>query len=83
MSIVQVHIDNQDYVITDKVVRYFAVPRIGVAVALRPGDSPLFNPHEPHSISSHCRREDEDVYVTSSYLKMAIVGLHDNSNPIV
>ena len=83
ISIVQVHIDNHDYVITDKVIRYFAFPRIGVAVALWPGDFLLFNPHEPHFISSHCRREDEDVYVISSYLKMAVVGLHDNSNPII
>ena len=83
MSIVQVHIDNHDYVITDKVMCYFAFPRIGVAVALQPGDFILFNPHELHSISSRCRREDKDIYVITSYLKMAVVGLHDNSNPIV
>ncbi len=28
----------------------FAFPRIGAAVALRPGDFLLFNPHDPHSI---------------------------------
>jgi hypothetical protein len=82
MSIVQVHIDNHDYVINDKVICYFAFPRIEVAVALWAGDFLLFNPHEPHSISSCCRRED-NVYVISSYLKMAVVGLNDNSNPIV
>ena len=31
------------------------------------------------SISSRCNRED-DVYIMSSYLKTAVVGLHDNSN---
>ena len=82
MSIVQATIDNQDYVIDDKVICYFAFPRIGVAVALRPGDFLLFNPREPHSISSRCSRED-DVYIISSYLKTAVVGLNDNSNPIV
>ena len=82
MSIVQAHIDNHDYVMDDKVICYFAFPRIGVAVALCPGDFLLFNPNEPHSISSCCNRED-DVYIIFSYLKMAVVGLNDNSNPIV
>jgi len=53
-----------------------------VAVALRPGDFLLFNPHEPHSISSRCNRED-DVYIISSYLETAVVGFNDNSDPIV
>ena len=82
MSIVQAHIDNYDYVIDDKAICYFALPRIGVAVALRPGDFLLFNPHEPHSISSRCKRED-DIFIISSYLKTAVVGLNDNHNPIL
>ncbi len=82
MSIVQAHIDTHDYVIDDKVICYFAFPRIGVAVALWPGDFHLFNPNEPHSISSCCSRED-DIFIISSYLKMAVVGLNDNSNSIV
>jgi hypothetical protein len=52
MSIVQAHIDNHDYANDDKIICYFAFPRIGVTVALRPGDFLLFNPHEPHSVSS-------------------------------
>jgi hypothetical protein len=82
MSIVQAHIDNHDYANDDKIICYFAFPRIGTAVALRPGDFLLFNPREPHSVSSRCNRED-DVYIISSYLKTAVVGLHDNSDPIV
>ena len=82
MSIVQAHIDNHDYVNDDKIICYFAFPRIGAAVALRPGDFLLFNPHEPHSISSRCNKED-DVYCISSYLKTAVVGLNDNSDLIV
>jgi hypothetical protein len=82
MSIVQAHIDNHDYVINDKVICYFAFLRIGLAVALRPGDFLLFNPHEPHSISSSCRRKD-DIFIISSYLKTAVAGLNNNPNPIV
>ena len=82
MSIVQAHIDNHNYANDDKIICYFAFPRIGVAVALRPGDFLLFNPQEPHSVSSRCNRED-DIFIISSYLKTAVVGLNDNSNPIV
>ena len=82
MSIVQVHVDDHIYQVDDKIVCYFAFPRIGIAVALRPGDFLLFNPQEPHSISSRCRTEDE-IYCISSYLKTAVVGLNDNSNSIV
>jgi len=82
MSIVQAHIDNHNYANDDKIICYFAFPRIGVAVALRPGDFLLFNPQEPHSVSSRCNRED-DIFIISSYLKTGVVGLNDNSNPIV
>ncbi len=82
MSSVQAHIDNHDYQVNDRIVCYFAFPRIGIAVALRPGDFLLFDPQEPHSISSHCKAEDE-IFSASSYLKMAIVGLNDNSNTVV
>jgi hypothetical protein len=82
MSIVQAHIDNQDYQVDDRILCYFAFPRIGMAVALRPGDFLLFNPQEPHSISSHCKSGDK-IFCISSYLKMGVVGLNDNSNPVV
>ena len=82
MSIVQAHIDNHDYQLNDRIVCYFAFPRIGIAVALRPGDFLLFDPQEPHSISSCCKAEDE-ILCASSYLKTAIVGLNDNSNTVV
>jgi beta-galactosidase beta subunit len=82
MSIVQAHIDNHDYQLNDRIVCYFAFPRIGIAVALRPGDFLLFDPQEPHSISSCCKTEDE-IFCASSYLKTAIVGLNNNSNTVV
>jgi hypothetical protein len=59
MSIVQAHIDKHVYQVDDKILCYFAFPRIGVAVALWPGNFLLFNPQEPHSISSRCRKEDD------------------------
>jgi hypothetical protein len=82
MSIVQAHTNNCDYPVNNKILCYFAFPRIGMAVALWPGDFLLFNPQEPHSISSRCRSEDE-IFCISSYLKTGIVGLNDNSNTIV
>jgi hypothetical protein len=82
MSIVQVHIDNHVHQVDNKILCYFAFPRIGLAVALRPGDFLLFNPQEPHSISSRCRKEDE-IFCISSYLKTSVVGLNDNSNSAV
>ena len=82
MLIVQAHIDNNAYQVDDKILCYFAFPRIGMAVALRPGDFLLFNPQEPHSISSRCRKEDE-LFCISSYLKTAVVGLNEHSNSIV
>ena len=82
MSIVQAHIDECRYTASDSIVCYFCFPRIGTAVALCPGDFLIFNPQEPHSISSRCNPED-DVYCISSYLKTAIVGLNDNMNEVV
>ena len=82
MSIIQAHINNHDYQVNDRIVCYFAFPQIGIAVALQPGDFLLFNPQEPHFISSCCKAEDE-IFCTSSYLKMGIVGLNDNSNTVV
>ncbi len=77
MSIVQAHIDRQVYKNCDAVICFFAFPRIGIAVVL---DFFLFNPQEPHCISSRCQNGDE-IFSLSSYLKTAIVGLNDNSNP--
>ncbi len=51
-------------------------------MALRPGDFLLFNPQELHSISS-CSKSGDKKNCISSYLKMGVVGLNDNSNPVV
>ncbi len=83
MSIVQAHIDSQDYQVDNKILCYFALPRIGMAVALWLWlcDFLLFNPQEPHSISFCCKPGDK-IFCISSYLKTGVVGLNDNSNPI-
>jgi hypothetical protein len=60
---------------------FFCFPTIGVAVPLRPGDYLLFNAKIPHCVSSRCKFEDE-IVVTSMYLKTAIVGMNNNDLPL-
>ena len=61
-SIVQVHTDSKLYKYDDRIVCYFCFPRIGIAVALRPGDYLLFlNATESHALSSRCHKSD-NVY---------------------
>ena len=80
--VVQAHLDTLKYKDNDPVICYFAFPRLGMAIALRPGDFLLFNPQEHHCISSRCQNKNK-IYSMSSYLKTAIVGLNDNSNTTV
>jgi hypothetical protein len=63
------------------VVVYFCFPTIGVAVPLRPGDYVLFNATIPHCIYSRCKFEDE-IVVTSTYLKTLVVGMNNNNLPL-
>ena len=44
---------------------------------IRPGDLLVFNPSEPHTVSSRCDKDDE-VYCLTTYLKTVVVGLNDN-----
>ena len=78
VSITSVHLHGHQYGLHDRIVAYFCFPRLGVAVALRPGDVLVFNPSEPHAISSRCHADD-NLLCVSMYLKTAIVGLNDNS----
>ena len=82
LSIVQVNINNIDYCMDDKITCYFCFPRIGMAVALRPGDYLLFNVREPYCLSSRCC-EDDQIYSISCYLTTSVVGLNDNSIPCI
>jgi hypothetical protein len=80
LSIVQVNIDNIDYCADDKIICYFCLPRIGMAIALRHGDYLLVNAREPHCLSPRCH-EDDQLYSISCYLKTSVVGLNNNSIP--
>jgi hypothetical protein len=76
-SSTSVHWTKNPYSLDDEVVAYFAFPRLGVAIPLRPGDVLFFNPNEPHCVSSRARNED-DIYCVSLYLKSSNIGLNDN-----
>lgn len=81
-SIIQVFLKGRNcYQVVDEVVVYFCFPTIGVAVPLRPGDYLLFNAKIPHCVSSRCNFDDE-IVVTSMYLKTAIVGMNNNDLPL-
>ena len=51
-SVTTVHVRKDSYHLIDDVVVYFGFPRLGVVVPLRPGDVLIFNPSEPHAVSS-------------------------------
>ena len=80
-SVVSIHLYEHQYSLDDRIVAYFCFPRLGIAVALRPGDILIFNPSEPHAVSSRCRTDDT-VFCVSMYLKTAVVGLNDNNVPL-
>ena len=60
---------------------YFAFPELGFAVALRPGDILVFNPTTYHCVSSK-KNLDQNIWITSLYLKNSVVGGNDNSKPM-
>ena len=80
-SVVTVHVKGKKYLPNDSIVSYFCFPRLGMAVALRPGDMLIFNPCEEHAISSRCDNR-EQTYSISFYLKTAIVGLNNNNQQL-
>lgn len=60
---------------------YFSFYRLGLTIPLRLGDVLIFNPLEPHSVSSRCYPQD-DIFCLSIYLKSAVAGLHDNGTDL-
>ena len=76
-SMISVYVEDHVNTLEDRVVCYFCFPRLGTAVALQSGDVLIFNPREPHCISSRCNSADK-LLVLSTYLKTAIVGLNNN-----
>lgn len=77
-SIVSAHLNNHQYTLDDIIIAFMCFPSKGVAVPLRPGDMLVFNPTEPHCISSKCNK-DVTLFTSSMYLKTAVVGGNDNS----
>ena len=71
-SIVQVHISSNNYDADDQIWGYVCFHKIGIAVALHPGDYLLFNLREPHSLSSPCCKTDL-AYSISCYLKSSLL----------
>jgi hypothetical protein len=71
------------YSIDNKVCCHFIFPEYGTAVALRPGDILFFNPLHYHCLSDKTVDYiDQDVYVSSFYMKSAQIGLNDNDIPV-
>jgi hypothetical protein len=63
------------------IIHFMCFPEYGVAVALRPGDVLLFNPQNYHCLSEkevEYGDRSADVYVTSFYLKTAVICKNDN-----
>jgi hypothetical protein len=70
---------NPTYPVDASIVHYFVFPEYGIAVAMRPGDMLLFNPQHFHCLSQKEGDYDSnDVYVTSFYLKTAVISKNDN-----
>ena len=80
-SVVSAHLYGHQNGLNDCIIAYFCFPRLGIAIPLRSGDLLVFNPSEPHAVSSRCREKDF-VYCMSMYLKTAVVGLNDNSQSL-
>ena len=76
LSIHQLNVDGRFG--DNKIAQYFVFPTCGYAVALRPGDVFLFNPHVHHCISEKSPSYiNNDVILTTAYLKNRHVSKND------
>ena len=67
------------FVYESEILKYFTFG-CGISVGMRSGDLLIFNPQEPHCISTNSDDcDDYGVITTSHYLKTNVVGLNDNS----
>jgi len=62
------------------ILAYFCFAGLGFAVAMHHGDVLIFDPLEPHCISS--RAVDRDIYCMSFYCKSALVGGNNNEREV-
>lgn len=76
---VMVETSESEYTADSPVAVYFCIPECGKAIGLRPGDVIFFNPLYFHCISKRTKEyENKKVFVSSIYLKTAVVGGNDN-----
>lgn len=76
---VMVETDSAFYEKNSPIAVYFCLPECGIAIGLRPGDIIFFNPLYYHCISKRTKEyENSKVFVTSVYLKTAVIGRNDN-----
>jgi hypothetical protein len=61
----------------DKILCYFAFPRLGFAIPLCAGDVLFSYPREPHCLST-CVHHDDQIYCVSLCLKSDNIGKHHN-----
>jgi hypothetical protein len=80
-GLVVLHQPGVQYLYRQHILAYFCFPCHGVAVPLRPGDAIIFNPCEPHCLSSPVDLSKES-YSVAMYLKTSVVGLNNNSLPL-
>jgi hypothetical protein len=65
------------------IVHHFVFPEYGIAIAIRPGDTLIFNPLHYHCLAGkEIHYNGKDVYVTSFYLKTAVVCKNNNNIPL-
>ena len=71
------------YTIDQPIAMCFVIPELGLYIGLRPGDQFIFNPLYYHCISTKdFGTYNKPVFVTSFYLKTAIVGQNNNDKEI-
>ena len=70
--------DNKTFNINSEIVTHFCFPSIGYAVALRDGDSLIFNPRIYHCAAHQQSTTNGSVILNSFYLKTGIIGGNDN-----
>ena len=64
----------------DRIVQYFVFPSCGYAIALRPGDVIVFNPHEHHCLSKKAPAFYElRVHVSTMYVKTPHISKNDKT----
>ena len=78
---VVLHQPGVQYTYREEPLAYLCFPCLGCAVPLCPGNSIIFNPHNPRGLSSTIDPSVE-IYSVGMYLKTSIAGMNDTSLPL-